>query len=401
MTDLDVPRVRDALDRATGHLDAPPDLLDRVRAGGRRRVVRRRTLLGAGLAVAAGGSVAGARLLRNGGPEVMPVSNRLDRPTRGDLAGDEDYLRRVRAAWRQHNGDELRFVGEPHVTWAGRTPAGPVALVAQRLPPRVVSPVGQVEFGLTGFVGTVDGRPAAGVTEQMLTEAANSPAFLAGPRRDVLVVVDDDRPVSYSSAVRWDDQGRAVRTFRPLAFTNGASVSTVPAQSDGLSIGLRSGDEGVGLINMGEVRWTPMPTLVRTLGGASSDWDVVAMDGYEDRYGYPTPPLVREWRIAGASPDGRPFVVQTLVTGRTVRTFAFVTPQPVLIGVAESPKRLEVRLPAGLGWVVAEEGASIAYRVGAGDWIPVTGDAALLPPAATQWRVTRGGARPAVVRLPD
>ncbi|MEV4410200.1 hypothetical protein AB0J66_49245, partial [Actinoplanes sp. NPDC049598] len=52
MTDTDI---RQALTRATDHLESPPDLLDRVRAGGRRRVVRRRTLIGGGLAVGAAG----------------------------------------------------------------------------------------------------------------------------------------------------------------------------------------------------------------------------------------------------------------------------------------------------------------------------------------------------------
>jgi hypothetical protein len=53
MTDTDI---RDALTAATRHIAAPPDLLDRVHAGGRRRVVRRRTVLAAGLATAAAGA---------------------------------------------------------------------------------------------------------------------------------------------------------------------------------------------------------------------------------------------------------------------------------------------------------------------------------------------------------
>jgi hypothetical protein len=402
MTDLNV---HDALDRATGHLDLPPGLLDRVRAGGRRRVVRRRTLLGAGLAVATAGSAAGV-WWRPGGADAMPASIRFDRATRGDLAGDAAYLRQVRDAWRAHVGDQIRTVGEPHVVWAGRTPAGPVALVAQRTPPRVASPIGQVEFGLTGFVEQRAGRPAAGNMETMLSEAVNSPAFLAGPDRTVLVVVDEDRPVSFSPSLSWDAQGRPARTFRQLTYRDGASVTSVAPQRDTVAIGLRSGDEGVGLANISEildVRVDPMPALIRRLPGARLDVDLVSLEDYQDRYGYPGPPSVASWRISGAA-GSRLFVVQTLVTGRTVRTFVCIDPTPRLAGIADgdpqAPPSLRVRLPENLGFVVAAESASLAYRVGSGDWIPVIGDAALLPPAATEYRVVRQG-RPAMVRLPD
>ncbi|BCB75401.1 hypothetical protein ACFQ1L_31485 [Phytohabitans flavus] len=48
--------IRTLLHRATDHLTGPPDLIDDIRRGGRRRVVRRRALLTAGLAVAATGA---------------------------------------------------------------------------------------------------------------------------------------------------------------------------------------------------------------------------------------------------------------------------------------------------------------------------------------------------------
>jgi hypothetical protein len=242
----------------------------------------------------------------------------------------------------------------------------------------------------------------------LMTDAVNSPAFLAGPDRTVLVVVDDDRPVDVSTSFRWATNGRPSRTFRSLTFTDGAAVLTVAPQRETITVGLRTGDEPVGLANLSELRnarYEPASTIERKLAGDAAQWDVRTMEGYTDRYGFADPPEVFTWRVSGTMlPDGAPFVVQTLAQGRTVRIFSFLSPEPLCLGTAEidpaQPPSLHVRLPGGHGFVVADQNASLAYRVRTGGWLPVRGDAALLPAAATEIRVTRNG-RPAVVPVPD
>jgi hypothetical protein len=413
MTDTDI---RDALAQATRDVAAPPDLLDRVRAGGRRRVVRRRSVLAAGLAAAATG--AGAAVWRApGGPDrTPPASARLDRPTRGDLAGDRAFLDAVRAAWRRHVGAGLPTVGEPHVAWAGDTPGGPVALVAQRTRTRVVSEAGQIEYGLTGFVVRTGGEPSVTSMESMLTGAANSAAVLTGPAFDVLVVMDEGRPVEFSPDLTYGADGSVRRTFRPLVFDrDGAAMRQGPAPA------LRTGQQRVDLANptalaegrRGDLRHR---TLDRTLPGSAAawpagvpkEWDLRDDERYDDRYGYHVYRDAAAWFIRGATADGRRLVVQSLTVGdRPDRLFLLLgrpdeIPEPVYLGAPDPRAALpvRVRLPGSQGVVVAAEGATLRYRVPDGTWLPAGGDAALLPAAATEAEVTRPGRTPVTVALP-
>jgi hypothetical protein len=51
--------------------------------------------------------------------------------------------------------------------------------------------------------------------------------------------------------------------------------------------------------------------------------------------------------------------------------------------------------------VVAAEGAALRYRAQNGPWLPVGGDAALLPDAADEVEVTGAGGRTVRVGPPD
>ncbi|MEK8105278.1 hypothetical protein NKG94_08975 [Micromonospora sp. M12] len=76
--------------------------------------------------------VAGIPHLPGGTGDEQVAAPLLTEPTRGDLAADEGYLRQVRQVWQRQIkevGDRTR--GAPHVVWAGGTPAGPAAYVAQ------------------------------------------------------------------------------------------------------------------------------------------------------------------------------------------------------------------------------------------------------------------------------
>ncbi|MEU8228863.1 hypothetical protein AB0C12_04565 [Actinoplanes sp. NPDC048967] len=420
MTDTDI---RTALEQATGDLRTPPDLLDRVRAGGRRRVVRRRTVLAAGLATIAAGGTAGALISGGDGGGTPVASPLLDHPTRGDLKRDTAFLDDVRTAWRHHLGG-LPVRGEPHVAWAGLAPlyAG-IAVVAQRTPQRVSSPIGQISYGLTGFVEqTRDGLRVMSL-EEMLTGATNSAAVLLGPDHNVLMVLDDGRGIGYSPALAYTEQGRISRTFTPFDFRlhDGVAFGATPQSQTLVRVALRAGrpdsrgDRSVGLANLSQLvadtgRGAPpagTARRARLLAGpafeADDKWDLSGRDGYDDPYGYRiTPPPAGTWILRGTTADGRRFVVQTLTsTDDRVRLFLSLgTPEPVLRGFPDpaAPLPVQVRLPDGQGVVVAAPGR-LRYRVAGRTWLPISGDAALLPAAADEVEVTTARGQAVRVRL--
>ncbi|GAA3937688.1 hypothetical protein [Actinoplanes auranticolor] len=420
MTDTDI---RTALEHATGDLRTPPDLLDRVRAGGQRRVVRRRTVLAAGLATIAAGSTAGVLAAGGDGGGATVASPLLDRPTRGDLKRDTAFLDRVRAAWREHLGG-LSVRGEAHVAWAGLAPhTGRAAVVAQRVPEQVASPAGQISYGLTGFVEqTPDGLRVI-CLEEMLTGATNATAALIGPDRNVLMVLDDGRGIRYSPAVAYTADGKVSRTFTPLDFRthDGVAFEAITTPTTTIRAALRAdvpdarGDRSVGLANLSQLIGEagggapvgPEPetrslTGTDPQGTADDPWDITGRDGFDDRYGYRITPPPGTWFVRGIVADGRRFAVQTLTgTDDRIRLFLSLnTPEPVLRGFPDpaAPLPVQVRLPDGLGVVVAAPGR-LRYRVAGGTWLPLDVDAALLPAAADEVEVITAGGRAVRVRL--
>jgi hypothetical protein len=424
--------VRYAFERATEEISAPPDLLDRVRAGGRRRVVRRRTVLAAGLAAAAGGAALPLALRGRGDQRVLPA-------TRGDLAGDRKLLNRVRAAWLEAS----REPGEPNIWWVGATPAGPVALVSAPTEAGSVTGPDGIERRPTdrlGFVATTAGglrvpnafaHVRAGTVEPI--------ALLTGEHSDVLVVADAGRSIRFSADYDFDAAGRLIRRFAALpAGPDGVLVRAVPAQGDAIRIGLRqeATDPTVPLVDVAD-RWD-MPAvrsqtterLERRLAGSILAWtevpdqellrwDVMTWPGYgNDTFGYHPVVGPAAWWIRGQTPDGRRLVVQTVALDGRARLFVLLgkiggAPVPHYLGVLDPRVSTEVldavdgpltilhvRLPQGQGVVVAAENATFRYRVRGGDWLPASGDAVLLPDAATELEVRPRRGRTVPLTLP-
>lgn len=421
MTDTDI---RDALRQATDDLRVRPDLLDHVRTGGHRRVLRRRTLLAAGLATVAAGSTAGVLSSRGGGGDAPVASRLLDRPTRGDLKGDTDFLNQVRGAWRDRLGG-LAPAGEPHVAWAGLAPhRSRVAVVAQRVP-RLIDAEGRIRYGLTGFVEQTAGGPRVMSVEEMLTGTATSAAALLGPERDILMVVDDGRDVRYSPALSYTAEGRVRRGFTPLDFRahDGVVFEATEPSTTLIRVALRAevpdslGDHTVGLANLAQLAETAGSGIPRadtarevwSLAGAGEEtaedgpWDVATDDDFHDQYGYQVAPPAGTWFVRGATADRRRFVVQTMAgTDNRIRVLLSLgAPDPVLRGFArpDAPLPVRVRLPDGQGVVVAGRGR-LRYRVSRGTWLPVAGNAALLPAAAAEAEVTPPGGRAIRIPLP-
>ncbi len=420
MTETDV---RYALTRAADDISAPPDLLDRVRAGGRRRMVRRRTVLAGGLTAAVAAVAVPVALRRGDGP--------IRAATFGDLAGDERFLARVRETARGDLGGP-----EPHVWWAGSTPAGPVAVVAQWHPDgRLRARAGTLdelffitEHGDQLVAAPMRVRVPAGTVEPM--------ALLTGRDRTILVVVTGGRTISLAEDYSFDRAGRVARRFQDLPSGSPAAVVVreVPPQKDTLRIGLRQDDGGpVPLTEPVEPTATQpsvpdrldrrLPNWEHAWAGVTDRellrWDVTQRAGYLDPAGYHPGPALSAWRILGALPDGRRFAAQTVPMDGRARLFWLVgragqeSPAAHYLGVVEPPLSTEMhnqhpwplvvvhaRLPERLGVLVAAENATLRYRVRTDTWLPVKGDAALLPAAATAIQVTPDRGRAVVVRLP-
>lgn len=410
MTDLEV---RDALHRATAEVTAPADLLDRVTAGGRRRVVRRRSLLTAGLAVVGAGATA-AVVRGGGGHEIAPpASDLLDGPTRGDLAGSRSFRGDAVATFRSSLPDGLVTTGPPHVAWAVSAPAGGLALVAQRLRPRDLGD-GSVEFGVVRFVEMWSNGSqiwTAGRLEPMVTGRYPSNAYLVGGVpgdsflrfrdffRDArpgmtLVVLDDGRPVRLATSFTVDASGRLVWQYRDLPLPGGFAR----ASHGQVGLSVRAGGRGVMLGNDLDASGRTKPQIEADLGGA----DDRRLRGYDDETAYFDASVYSPWRIRGITPDGRSFVVQTLVEAGTIRLFRFLDgPEPTYLGVipGRAQSAIATRLPDEQGIVFASKRSRFRHRSSGADWILNPDNAGLLPPDTVEIRYPDGTSE-AVLTIP-
>lgn len=462
-TDNDTDVVRRALRDATDDLAPGPDVLSRARHGGRRRQLRRRTALAgvAGVAVLAV-LAAGAQLTRwpDRGPVTIPSSdvgdNLLTGPTGGDLAGDADYLSAATLAFRHghRNPDPngqvqppvvfRHLVGSPHVAWAGTTPAGRAAIVAQATEVTDRSALGTEDANLYGrhvvlaFVAQGrDGTPAVLANEVLLTPTAdtyNTSALRFGPDRSTLLVADLSRPVWYSTKRGYGPNGvrrnwtavpfqgnAAVLTVRPGSdpATELVSAATPPVTDGQAEPVLVAGTPDPGTQPDNTLGWGGPPYyssgkgsrdqvslgLPLTAGahelrgwGTARDpetfFDQALRDSpYYDANGFPAVGR-RPW-LAYAAPSKDVRVVGSEVQYGTdpsqiyAAVLAGGKTQIVWGGPAYRAATLPVhlRLPDNLGWLVAAYRANLSYRTATGTWQRAGTTAALLPPTATAVQV--------------
>jgi hypothetical protein len=238
-------------------IEAPPDLLERVRTGGARRVRRRGlTVVGAStptVAVIAAG-VVGVPALRDRAvqppvatatPWVDPIKPAPDDDfaflmkgdTRGDLAGNQSYLDEVLATWQATQRSQAGMPadpiggnvsaslrGEPRIYWAGNTPAGRVALVLQHyLTP---NPDPHTKYAYTGIHTLIavisdneQGRPQMGSTQFQHTEKQEPFFVVTKNATNVLVAVDMGRRIGW---------GVDPQHATPLRFEDGVAAVVVP-----------------------------------------------------------------------------------------------------------------------------------------------------------------------------
>ncbi|MGC4811126.1 hypothetical protein ACLQ29_11425 [Micromonospora sp. DT228] len=401
--------VREILRRATDDLAVPAGLLGAVRRGGQRRAVRRRAVLAAVcVAVVALPVAGGLRLADDGGgaPAAVPL---FHEPTRGDLAADDGYLRQVREAWERQlkqMGEGMR--GEPHVVWAGNTPAGPAAYVAGDT----------TNDRSVGFVEpTADGPRVETLTrlDDSGTDGLEQAALL-GSQRDVLLVLDFGQQVEFSADLRYLPDGRVERTFTPVAFQDGAAVLSVAPQRTKLTVALArtpvSRANAIHIYNT-QLILTPdnqdrpaSPLFRHTLPGTQQVWggdpaaeqvsaSAEALTGYLDPVGIHTHNGSPRLSVYGATPDGRRLLVETIqYDDDPTRAIALLAGKDLPFEAVASttadwlaPLPVRLRLPDNQGIFVAAEGSALSYRVGDGQWQDAGRDAALLPAAATDVRV--------------
>jgi hypothetical protein len=252
-------QLKERLSADVEDIEAPSDLLERARAGGARRLRRRRFTALAGTALTVAAVVAGVAtvpvLLDGSAPNrpaatPAPITPAADDPyaplmngeTRGDLAGDTAYLDQVLTEWRRLTRGQalsrpgiavIEVVGEPKVYWAGHTPAGRVAVVAQHVSIRAQ---GQIKlalegvYTLVGFIGEAKpGEPTPFLVGYPDRGTGRIPTYIASKDgANVIVAVDVGLPAGWSSGA--DAKGR--HQYTPLRFENGVSVLELPPAVD-------------------------------------------------------------------------------------------------------------------------------------------------------------------------
>ncbi|MFC7617180.1 hypothetical protein ACFQV2_30900 [Actinokineospora soli] len=339
-----------------------------------------------------------------------PLARLVERPTRGDLAGDTAYLAEVREAWRtgaktSPNLGGADLEGDPKVVWAGTTPVGRAAVVAQADGPK--------EFA----IGLVAGDPPVLVADRP-GSISFTPAFLFGPDDRMLLALDLGVPMEWSKWVEAED-GRGERVWHDLPGGDGVGLvhldegdaATAEVRADGMTVvSLRASAYGTGMdmqskpIPLRTVDWPQLPKLGVASATSPSLLDRELPDAWFVEQGYLDPgvkAVVTGFHVVADLPDGRSVTAFEMVPAMDAgsRFYAVVVDadgKPVSMTYGgridrEAALPAKVRLPDGQGWIVAARGATLAYRADEdAEWQEMGTDAAHLP-GDGQVRVTTPG----------
>jgi len=433
---VDTEDLTTALRAATDDVRPRPGFTDDVLRGAHRARTRRRRALTGGTAALVVALTAGAVAWSTGGrpeqapaqpPVATPAPISFDGPTRGDLAGDQAYLAKVLAAWRQKiptspNRDLLgALTGEPHVYWAGTTPEGRMALVDQPGPSPAVSPALGLLHGDEPIViqDVPPGGLARGERIGFLFGIGNLNALALGG-------------TAYSSpGFDVGADGRGTRTWTPMTDLDGVAFATLPEPS-GTSGARLSGSpdlsQPIDAVATFEYSHNSTFTGQRShlflvtadrrpydgdpvqVGGTTTplldagDVDMLRQAGIVDPLGYG---MHLHWQIVADLPDGR--VLRSFVLdqpGTAMRTYVVVVNRAGVVDwmscLGTTPPTspglyVDQVLPDGLGRLVGDPQARLRHRVGAGPWVDAGVGAAIIPMTSTAVEVGYGGANPRVI----
>ena len=419
--------LKDRLTASVADIDAPAELLDRARAGGSRRLRRRRfTSVAAGalaVALVGGLAVTGQAILADTQPEVAaapvaadPYGFLLKRPTRGDLAGDQAYLDQVVDAWQgshgksENNGrgifDDLR--GTPEVAWAASTPAGRAAIVVQQAFLHNHEDI-QLDreglYTLIGFVGPgTDGKPKVVADSYPAPGVGLATGFVLGDGQKALVVLDTGQQAGWSKERIYTPDGHSGRQYTPLKFTDGASVVSLPegVNVDGLRIRALpvTGPSGLNILgipnqgaeSVGDNRlWSDSGSMLWAMTPGAEGLAKTAEDTLRNTLDAARDPAAYSigfslWTGYGKTANGSELFLGELVLDRDLtRVYTVLkkngqtTIVPGGVPLQESPLPVSIKLPDGQGWAVAQKDANLSYRVDGGPWSAPRKNALLVP----------------------
>jgi hypothetical protein len=428
---------------ATDDLEPRPGFADAVLRGSRRRRFRRRLTVATSAATAVALLGGGAYVVvHHDGTEQTTVADSplLTQPTKGDLAGDQAFLDQAVAEWRvgltrspdadRHVYQDMR--DEPHVYWAGNTPAGRAAVVAQQV---YIHQNGELPINVDGLhmaVGLVAIDPTDNklklVTDQWedgRPESTRLGYFRFGPDDRTVLVTTAGKPV-FSSPEPLLRNHKPVRDWRRVPEKDGVAVAELPSgidlnaaivverdtQPDPAymsyvgSFPLRPASDYLGWVNgtIGFPINSPPPTGIRWMypqlsagstGGPQFDIDKTYQtevagklsfhDGYSGMY-----------YVRAGLPDGRVAVVSDIQNGSHPARFYALLVTPDLkyevydggdVNAAE-PLPVHFRLPDQQGWIIAQLNQPLRYRTSTtGAWQDAGTGAALVPDETVQVKV--------------
>jgi hypothetical protein len=441
---MDTRDLTSALREATDGLEPRTDFAATVLQGGRRRRTRGRIAVGAALAGTAAVAVVAAVVVPNQ-MSAPPPADQRDGPAKadiilsasgGNLIDDKRFTGLAVTAWRDSvertpankDGELDGRKGEPHVYWAGDTPAGPSALVAQEVGR------GRVAVGLL-ITNPADLAPGATKVKRELelvgvqVDAGSSAlgGFLLHDDR-TLMAIDPVRLkgenlsmfASANTTVGADDRSR--RRWTRMTEADGVALTQLPVKANPHNVRLAVADTH-GDPNQGEQKmgahvpvlsasvYTGMSLSVvpdRGLPWAPEEWPLLdtshpvahPLDAFDDALrgsGLLDPASYAKegprWVAAVGLTGGRSMIVSTQqeldnpaylfsVLRRADGSVEKVTREAQLDPRSGLPVTL--RLPDGQGWVVAiAPGKELRYRtVGNGQWSAPASGTRVIPAGA-------------------
>jgi hypothetical protein len=432
-----------AMDEFTADVQAPPDLLSRLRRPGASwRSGRRVVLSAAAVAVALAGVVLVVPRLIGAGSTVTAADAIAGwGPARGDLAHDQTVLDRIAAEWARpsgHNADAAGF--DPvngdrplQVLWAGTTPDGPAAYAVQHTTDSAMP----WTYGV--FIPDAHGQLQLYYRMQLEPNAGDGtpwqpqPAgysFGASRALDSFVVVPTDPQATVEISTRHvtDSSGRVTPQWQDVVSTDGAAVIAVPS-GDSIwdsVIRIRDGNTvaWTGAVNLlpakdGPARpanalglWCNACNVVRggyDLGTGEKPWTV-----WTDKYApdwYPT--YSSEWTLGGYfHGHDEVLATQLWLPGEPAHTVVGVSTEggrfeQIVSDVVTDPAQrplVAVHVAAAHGWLIGAgpDAVVTGWRLRpSSDWVAVAPNKAVLVPTdagSIQLRLVVAGQERVVTR---
>ncbi|MFC6158307.1 hypothetical protein [Kribbella jiaozuonensis] len=427
-------------------VEAPSDLLDRARAGGARRLRRRRFLAAGAIAlttVVVGGVAvtAPAVLDHRSDPPVAsrpgegdPYAFLMNGPTRGDLAGDTAYLRQVLEAWRSSHGRSINhdrgifnhMQGDAKVAWAGNTPGGRAAIVVENSDLRNHSDVQLYHEGVAALVGYVgdgkDGKPTVLGDDYPVPGASQQTAFVVEKdgTKALVALQMPGKPIGLSLGRTYAEDGSVKRTYNQLTFRDRVAIVKLPAgqKVDDLKINRMPGTafSSLSVLYTGPAMTETPENRLWSDFAQESDGLWPMSDGanklrskanelFNDAIGKVSDPNANStafsiWTGYGVTTNGTAvYLGEQALDNDPTHLYAVLKPKTGNLrivggGVPDAATALPVaiKLPDNQGWAVARKDAQLSYRYDGGTWSPARSNALLVPAGSrAEVKVEAGG----------